>query len=41
MPVQSVLAGTVAISLVEKFPYGNMVIVETPGDQLPQPWPAS
>jgi murein DD-endopeptidase MepM/ murein hydrolase activator NlpD len=33
--VQAVLAGKVAASLVEKMPYGNVVIVETPASKLP------
>lgn len=33
--VQSVLPGKVAASLVESYPYGNMVIVETPYSALP------
>ena len=34
--VQSVLSGGVAAVVSEKYPYGNMIIVETPYDQLPQ-----
>lgn len=33
--VQSVLPGTVAASLKDSFPFGNLVIIETPGSQLP------
>jgi murein DD-endopeptidase MepM/ murein hydrolase activator NlpD len=33
--VQSVLAGEVAAAITDKFPYGNMVIVETAGIRLP------
>lgn len=33
--VQSVLPGKVAASLVESYPYGNMVIIETPYSALP------
>lgn len=33
--VQSVLPGRVAATIRDKFPYGNMVIVETPGEWLP------
>lgn len=33
--VQSVLAGRVAMALSETFPYGNVVIVESPRDLLP------
>jgi murein DD-endopeptidase MepM/ murein hydrolase activator NlpD len=33
--VQSVLPGIVAASLTETFPYGNVVIIETPYDSLP------
>lgn len=35
-PVQSVLAGVVAASIADKYPYGNLVIVETPFTQLPE-----
>jgi murein DD-endopeptidase MepM/ murein hydrolase activator NlpD len=34
--VQSVLAGRVAMVLEGVFPYGNVVIVETPGDDIPE-----
>ena len=34
-PVQAVLAGKVAMSLADTFPYGNVVIIETPWDLLP------
>ena len=34
--MQSVLAGRVAAAIRDKFPYGNMVIVETPGEWLPK-----
>jgi murein DD-endopeptidase MepM/ murein hydrolase activator NlpD len=34
-PVQAVLPGTVATVLDDLYPYGNMVIVETPQDSLP------
>jgi murein DD-endopeptidase MepM/ murein hydrolase activator NlpD len=33
--VQSILSGVAAASLEDKFPYGNMVIVETPIEDLP------
>jgi murein DD-endopeptidase MepM/ murein hydrolase activator NlpD len=33
--IQSVLAGRVAMALEGTFPYGNVVIVETPGDAIP------
>ena len=33
--VQSVLPATVAASLVDSWPYGNLLILETPGDWLP------
>ncbi len=33
--VQSVLPGRVAASLVESFPYGNVVIIETTAQELP------
>jgi murein DD-endopeptidase MepM/ murein hydrolase activator NlpD len=34
-PVQSVLPGKVASSLDDLYPYGNMIIIETPADLLP------
>jgi murein DD-endopeptidase MepM/ murein hydrolase activator NlpD len=34
--IQTVLAGRVAAALVDKFPYGNALIVETPASALPQ-----
>ena len=33
--VQSVLSGSVAMALAETFPYGNVIIVETPQELLP------
>ncbi|OGO31122.1 MAG: hypothetical protein A2Z16_15725 [Chloroflexi bacterium RBG_16_54_18] len=33
--IQSVLNGQVAASIVDSFPYGNMLIIETPGSLLP------
>lgn len=33
--IQSVLPGTVAAAIIDSFPYGNFVIIETPGDWLP------
>jgi murein DD-endopeptidase MepM/ murein hydrolase activator NlpD len=33
--VQSVLKGQVAAAIVDSFPYGNMLIIETPGASLP------
>jgi murein DD-endopeptidase MepM/ murein hydrolase activator NlpD len=33
-PIQAVLAGVVAASISDKFPYGNMIIIETPFEQL-------
>jgi len=33
--VQSVLKGQVAAAVVDSFPYGNMLIIETPGAALP------
>ncbi len=38
LPVQSVLAGTVAMSTDERFPYGYALLIETPLDALPQSW---
>jgi murein DD-endopeptidase MepM/ murein hydrolase activator NlpD len=34
-PAQSVLPGWVAASVVDSFPFGNMVIIETPREELP------
>ena len=34
--IQSVLPGIVAASTPDKYPYGNMIIVETPYSQLPE-----
>gem|GEM_PF-835949 len=34
--IQTVLAGRVAAALVDKFPYGNALIVETPASDLPR-----
>jgi len=34
--IQSVLPGRVAAALEETFPYGNFVIIETPGDLIPR-----
>lgn len=36
--VQSALAGRVSASLADSFPYGNVVIVETPAVNLPGGW---
>jgi murein DD-endopeptidase MepM/ murein hydrolase activator NlpD len=33
--IQSILKGQVAAAIVDSFPYGNMLIVETPGSALP------
>jgi len=33
--IQSVLKGQVAAAIVDSFPYGNMLIIETPGAALP------
>jgi murein DD-endopeptidase MepM/ murein hydrolase activator NlpD len=33
--IQSILKGQVAAAIVDSFPYGNMLIVETPGAALP------
>ena len=35
-PITSVLAGKVAAALKDTFPYGNFVIVETPGEAIPE-----
>ena len=34
-PVQALLPGTIAVSLQNRFPYGNALIIETPLEQLP------
>lgn len=39
--VNSVLPGTVSASLSDTFPYGNLVIIETPGNWLPEHWLAT
>jgi len=33
--VQAVLAGVVASALEDLYPYGNMIMIETPADRLP------
>jgi murein DD-endopeptidase MepM/ murein hydrolase activator NlpD len=38
LPVHSVLAGTIAMVNNDRFPYGNMLIIETPLDMLPAAW---
>jgi murein DD-endopeptidase MepM/ murein hydrolase activator NlpD len=38
LPIQSVLSGTVAGTTADRLPYGNMVMIETPLDQLPPSW---
>ena len=38
LPVQAVLAGQVAAVIVDRFPYGNAVIIETPLERLPGRW---
>ncbi len=35
VPIQSILPGRVAAALADTFPYGNFVIIETPGEILP------
>jgi murein DD-endopeptidase MepM/ murein hydrolase activator NlpD len=35
-PIQSVLPGVVAASILDKYPYGNMIILETKYDHLPE-----
>jgi murein DD-endopeptidase MepM/ murein hydrolase activator NlpD len=37
-PVQNILAGTVALVIRERFPYGNAVLVETSLENLPDEW---
>lgn len=39
-PVQAVLDGQVAMTLAERFPYGNALLVETPLEDLPEAWQA-
>lgn len=34
-PLQAVLSGVVAASIEERYPYGNMVMIETPAEDLP------
>ena len=34
-PLQAVLPGRVAASIQDKYPYGNMVMIETPAEELP------
>lgn len=38
LPIHSILPGKVAAVLDNKGPYGNMIIVETPLDHLPDKW---
>lgn len=38
LPVLSVLDGRVAAVITDRPPYGNMILVETPLDQLPAEW---
>ncbi len=38
LPILAILSGTVSSVLSNSWPYGNMVIVETPLDQLPESW---
>ena len=35
VPVQSILPGRIAAAIPNSFPFGNLIIVETPYDQLP------
>ncbi len=41
LPVMSVLAGTVAGVTNNRPPYGNMIVIETPLERLPQGWLAA
>ncbi len=41
LPVQAVLAGRVAAVIVDRFPYGNAVLVEASLDGLPAAWLAA
>lgn len=41
LPVHSVLAGMVAGLVTDRPPYGNMIIIETPLEQLPPEWLAA
>lgn len=34
-PLQAVLSGVVAASIEDRYPYGNMIIIETPRSELP------
>lgn len=38
LPIFAVLSGTVTSALSNSWPYGNMVMIETPLDQLPVVW---
>jgi len=40
-PVQAIVDGVVAGIVVDRFPYGNAVLVETPLDRLPSEWLAA
>jgi murein DD-endopeptidase MepM/ murein hydrolase activator NlpD len=37
-PVQAVMAGSVAMVAVDRFPFGNALIIETPLERLPATW---
>ena len=37
-PVHAVIGGTVAGVIVDRFPYGNAILVETPLEQIPAAW---
>jgi murein DD-endopeptidase MepM/ murein hydrolase activator NlpD len=37
-PVQTALAGRVAAVILDRFPYGNAVLIETPLENLPEIW---
>jgi murein DD-endopeptidase MepM/ murein hydrolase activator NlpD len=41
LPVQSVLTGRVASVILNKTPYGNAIIIETPLESLPESWYSS
>ncbi len=38
LPVQAVLTGKVAAVIDDRYPYGNMVIIETPLTEIPTSW---
>jgi murein DD-endopeptidase MepM/ murein hydrolase activator NlpD len=41
LPIQAAMAGKVAASLPDRKPYGNLVIIEVPLDNVPKAWRAN